>query len=161
MPPHDEVDLRVAEPRIGAVTWTDRLDRWMRAHPVVPDTLLALAIAAVLGPPSLDILQVARSPAWMLWVAGICGSVVLATVAIRRIATGAAFFLASLAMLVTVALPNTMVNPAGLGLAGTSEDMEIPLFFLPSSAVYLVLLYTVAAQCPRPRSLLALAISVT
>jgi hypothetical protein len=26
----------VAEPRIGAVTWTDRMDRWERAHPVVP-----------------------------------------------------------------------------------------------------------------------------
>jgi signal transduction histidine kinase len=143
------------------VTWTDRLDRWMRTHPVVPDTLLALAIAAVLGPPSLDILQAAKSPAWVLWAAGVCGSAVVATVAIRRIATGAAFFLASLAMLVTIALPNTMVNPAGLGLARTSEDMEIPLFFLPSSAVYLVLLYTVAAQRPRPTSLLALGIGVT
>jgi signal transduction histidine kinase len=159
--PHDRLAARVAEPRIGAVTWTDRLDRWMRAHPVVPDTLLALAIAALVGPPSLDILQAARSPAWVLWVAGICGSVVVATVAIRRIATGAAFFLASLAMVVTVALPNTMVNPAGLGLAGASGNMEIPLFFLPSSAVYLVLLYAVAAQRPRPKSLLALGIGVT
>jgi signal transduction histidine kinase len=147
--------------RIGAVTWTDRLDRWTRAHPVVPDTLLALAIAAVLGQPSLEILQVARSPAWVLWVAGICGFVVVATVAIRRIATSAAFFLASLAMVVTIALPNTMVKPAGLGLAGASDDMEIPLFFLPSSAVYLMLLYAVAAQRPRPKSLLALGIGVT
>jgi signal transduction histidine kinase len=151
----------VAEPRIGHVTWTDRLDRWMRAHPVVPDTLLALAIATGLGPPSLDILRVASSPAWVLWAAGICGSVVVAAVAIRRAATEVAFFLASLAMLVTVALPNTTVKPAGLGLAGTSEDMEIPLFFLPSSAAYLVLLYAVAAQRPRPRSLLALGIGAT
>jgi signal transduction histidine kinase len=122
--------------------------------------MLALAIAAILGPPSLDILEAASSPAWVLWVAGMCGSVVIATVAIRRIATGAAFFLASLAMVVTVALPNTMVDPAGLGLAGTSEDMEIPLFFLPSSAAYLVLVYAVAAQRPRPTSLLALGIGV-
>jgi signal transduction histidine kinase len=133
----------------------------MRAHPVVPDTLFALVIAAALGPPSLDVLEAAGSPARVLWVAGICGSVVIAAVAIRRIAPGAAFFLASLAMLVTVALPNTTVDPEGLGLAGTSEDMEIPLFFLPSSAVYLVLLYTVAANRPRPASLLALGIGVT
>lgn len=146
----------VSEPRISAVTWTDRTDRWMRAHPVVPDMLLAAAIAAVVGPPSLDILQVARSDAWVLWVAGICGVVLLASVALRRIATEAAFFLASLAMSVTVALPNTEVPPAGLGLAGASEDMQIPLFFLPSSAVYLVLLYAVAAQRPRSRSRLAL-----
>jgi signal transduction histidine kinase len=143
------------------VTWTDRTDRWIRAHPVVPDTLLALVVTAVFAPPSLAILHVARSPAWVLWAAGICGSVVLATVALRRIATGAAFFLASLAMLVTVALPNTVVRPDRLGLAGTSGDMEIPLFFLPSSAVYLVLVYAVAAHRPWRESLLALGIGVT
>jgi signal transduction histidine kinase len=146
---------------ISAVSWTDRADRWMRAHPVVPDALLATAIAAVVGPASLDILRVAGSPAWVLWVAGICGVVVLATVALRRIAPGAAFFLASLAMAVTVALPNTTVRPEGLGLPGASGDMEIPLFFLPSSAVYLVLVYAVAAQRPRPANLLALGIGVT
>ncbi len=133
----------------------------MRAHPGVPDTLLALAVAALVGPPSLDILQVATSPTWVLWVAAVCGSVLIATVALRRIATGAAFFLASLAMAVTVALPNTMVRPEGLGLPGASGDMEIPLFFLPSSAVYLVLVYAVAAQRPLPTSLLALGIGVT
>jgi signal transduction histidine kinase len=62
---------------------------------------------------------------------------------------------------VTVALPNTMVRPEGLGLPGASGDMEIPLFFLPSSAVYLVLVYAVAAQRPLPTSLLALGIGVT
>ena len=142
------------------MTWTDRIDRWIRAHPVVPDALLALAIAAVIGPSTLDILQVARSPAWVLWVAGTCGSVLLATVALRRVATRAAFFLASLAMLVTVALPNTVVRAEGLGLPGASGDMEIPLFFLPSSAVYLVLLYAVAAQHPWRESLVALGIGV-
>jgi signal transduction histidine kinase len=39
--------------------------------------------------------------------------------------------------------------------------MEIPLFFLPSSAVYLVLLYAVAAQRPWRESLIALGIGVT
>lgn len=143
------------------MTWTDHTDRWVRAHPVVPDTLLALAVAAVAGPPSLAIFQTARSPAWALWVAGICGSVLLATVALRRVATGAAFALASLAMLVTVALPNTVVRPERLGLAGASGDMEIPLFFLPTSAAYLLLVYTVAAQRPWRESLLALGIGVT
>ncbi|GAB2747398.1 sensor histidine kinase [Amycolatopsis magusensis] len=142
------------------MTWTDRADRWMRARPVVPDALLALAVAAVMVPPSLAILEVARSQAWVQWVAGGCGCVLLATVALRRIATEVAFFLASLAMLVTVALPNTVVRPSALGLAAASEDMEIPLFFLPSSAVYLLLLYTVAAQRPRRQSLLALGIGV-
>jgi signal transduction histidine kinase len=133
----------------------------MRAHPVAPDALLALAVAAVVGPPSLEILRAARSPAWVLWVAGICGFVLIATVALRRVAPRAAFFLASLAMVVTVALPNTVVRTDGLGLAGASGDMEIPLFFLPSSAVYLVLLYAVAAQRPWRESLLALGIGVT
>ncbi len=133
----------------------------MRAHPVVPDALLALVVAAFLVPPSLEILEAARSQAWVLWVAGTCGFVLLATVVLRRIATEVAFFLASLAMVVTVALPNTVVRPAGLGLVGASDEMEIPLFFLPTSAVYLVLLYTVAAQRPRPKSLLALVIGVT
>jgi signal transduction histidine kinase len=142
------------------VTWTDRTDRWVRAHPVVPDSLLAVAVAAAVGPTGLEILRVARSPDWVLWVAAICAAVLLATVALRRIATGAAFFLASLAMLVTVALPNTVVRSDGLGLPGASGDMEIPLFFLPSSAVYLVLVHAVAAQRPWRESLLALGIGV-
>ncbi|MCO1654089.1 sensor histidine kinase [Pseudonocardia humida] len=142
------------------MTWTDRADRWMRAHPVVPDALLALAVAAVVGPPSLEVLRAATRQDWTLWVAGGCGLVLLATVALRRIATATAFLLAGLAMAVTVALPNTVVRPEGLGLAGAGEEMEIPLFFLPSSAVYLVLLHAVAAQRPRPESLLALGIGV-
>ncbi|MEU4443257.1 histidine kinase [Actinosynnema sp. NPDC050801] len=142
------------------MTWTGRTDRWMRAHPVVPDTVLALVIGAVIGAASLDILRVATAPAWVLWVAGTCGFVVLATVALRRVAPEAAFLLAGLAMAVTLALPNTVVSAAGLGLAGTSDDLEIPLFFLPSSAVYLVLLYAVAARSSRLKSLLALGISV-
>lgn len=146
---------------IVAVTWTDRVDRWTRTHPIVPDGLLALAIAVLMGPPSLDILQVATSPAWVLWTAGLCGFAVLAAVVLRRVATEAAFILASLAMAVIVALPNTVVRPGVLGLASASDGMEIPLFFLPSSAVYLVHLYAVAARRPPRKSLLALGIGVT
>jgi signal transduction histidine kinase len=146
---------------IATVTWTDVSDRWLRAHPVVPDGLLALAAAVVVGPTSIDILQVAESPAWVLRTAGTCAVVLLATVALRRAATGTAFLLASLAMLVTVALPNTTVRPAALGLAGTGDGMEIPLFFLPSSAVYLVLVHAVAAHRPRSASLAALGIALT
>ncbi|SEE01528.1 Signal transduction histidine kinase [Amycolatopsis lurida] len=145
---------------IVAVTWTDRVDRWTRTHPLVLDVLFALAVAALLGPPSLDILLVADSPAWVLWVAGLCGCAVLAGVAVRRIATVPAFAAAGLAMAVTVALPNTVVRPAPLGLASDGDSMEIPLFFLPASAAYLVLLYAVAARRPRRESLLALGISV-
>ncbi|MGC7101110.1 sensor histidine kinase [Amycolatopsis lurida] len=142
------------------MTWTNRTARWTWAHPLVPDTLLALAVAAVIGPPSLDVLESAGSRTWVLWVAGSCGFVLLATVALRRIAAEAAFAVASLAMAVTVALPNTVVQASVLGLAGAG-DMEIPLFFLPSSAVYLALLYAVAAQCPRRTSLLALGVGMT
>ncbi|GAB3835089.1 sensor histidine kinase [Kribbella italica] len=133
----------------------------MRAHPVVPDSLLALAVGAVVGPPSVEILRAATSPGWALWTAGLCGVVLLGTVALRRIATEAAFVVAGLAMAVTVALPNTTIRPAGLGLAGAGDEMEIPLFFLPTSAVYLILLYAVAAQCAPFKSLIALGISVT
>ncbi|RSM62396.1 sensor histidine kinase [Amycolatopsis sp. WAC 01376] len=143
-----------------AVTWTDRVDRWTRTHPTVLDALIAVTIAALLGPPSLEILLVADSPAWALWVAGLCGFTVLAAVALRRIATRAAFISAGLAMAVTVALPNTVVRPAPLGLVSASDSMEIPLFFLPTSAAYLVLLYAVAARRPLRESLLALGISV-
>ncbi|ADB33846.1 histidine kinase [Kribbella flavida DSM 17836] len=132
----------------------------MRAHPVAPDALLALALAAVTGPPSLEILRSATSPGWVLWTAGVCGVAVLASVALRRIATQAAFLLAGLAMAVTLALPNTTVRTAGLGLAGAGNEIEIPLFFLPSSAVFLVLLYAVAAHCDRVPSRLALGISL-
>ena len=132
----------------------------MRAHPVVPDALLALVVAAVVGPTALRILDAARSPTWVLWVAGGCGFVVLATAALRRTAPEVAFSLATLAMAVTVALPNTVVPPAGLGLSWMSDDMEIPLFFLPSSMAHLMLVYAVAAQRPRARSLVALWISL-
>lgn len=103
------------------------MDRWTRTHPIVPDVLFALAVAALLGPPSLDILLVADSPAWVLWVAGLCAFTVLVSVALRRFATVAAFIAAGLAMAVTVALPNTEVRPAPLGLASASDSMEIPL----------------------------------
>ncbi|WP_410648384.1 sensor histidine kinase [Amycolatopsis sp. cmx-4-54] len=142
------------------MTWTDRVDRWTRTHPLVLDVLFALAVAALLGPPSLDILLVADSPAWALWVAGVCGIVVHSTVALRRLATAPAFLAAGLAMAVLIALPNTVVQPAPLGLASDSDRMEIPLFFLPTSAAFLVLLYTVAARRPRSESLLALGIGV-
>ncbi|MBE1576288.1 sensor histidine kinase [Amycolatopsis roodepoortensis] len=142
------------------MTWTDRVDRWTRAHPAGSDLLLALAVAALLGPGSLDILLVADSPAWALWVAGVCAIVVHSTVALRRIATKTAFAAATLAMAVLVVLPNTVVRAEPLGLASASDSMEIPLFFLPTSAVYLVLLYAVAAHRPLRESLLALGISV-
>ncbi|GAA3990498.1 hypothetical protein GCM10022247_06580 [Allokutzneria multivorans] len=142
------------------MTWSDRADRWVRARPVVPDAVLAVVIAAIVGPTSLSILEAAQTRDWSLWVAGICGAVVTATVALRRIAPEVGFLLASSAMAVTVALPNAVVRPDELGLLGSGEHMEIALFFIPSSAVFLVHLHAVAARCRRRTSLLALGVGL-
>lgn len=141
------------------MTWSVRTEQWVRARPLIPDTLLALAAAAVVGSYSLEMLQATDATTWVRWTAGGCGAVLLACVALRRVATEAAFLLASLAMAVTVALPNAAVSSAGLGLVDERAILEIPLFFLPTSAVYLLLLYTVAAYRPLATSLVALGVS--
>ncbi|MPZ62820.1 MAG: hypothetical protein GEU93_16320 [Propionibacteriales bacterium] len=84
--------------------WFDRVDRWSRTHPVLPDSLLALAVAAVVGSASLGVMQVADAPEWVMGVSAVCCVVLHASVALRRQATAVAFSLASIAMLGLVAL---------------------------------------------------------
>lgn len=145
-------------PTIDPVTWTARTDRWLRAHPAGPDALLALVVAVTVGWYSFTILRLATADTWVLWVAGACSLALVGAVVARRAATGLAFVLAGVAMLVTVALPNVSVRPADLGLPDGSPSMEIPVFYLPTSAVFLVLLYSVAAHRPQRTSLAALGV---
>lgn len=142
------------------VTWTVGADRWLRAHPVGPDVALALVLVAALGSYSLGMLQETSAAAWVRWLAVGAGGVLLSSVALRRIATEVAFGLASLAMAVIVALPNATVRPGDIGMSDERATMEFPLFFLPTSAVYLVVLYAVAAHRAPRRSLVALAVGV-
>ncbi|WP_369132552.1 sensor histidine kinase [Modestobacter sp. I12A-02662] len=143
------------------MTWTARADRWVHRHPWGPDVALALAVAAVVGWGSLDVLRVADGEVWVRWAAGGCAVVLHAAVALRRVATEAAFLIASLTMLALVALPNVRIKPRDLALSDDPEALEVPLLFLPSSVLYLLLLHAVAAHRGQPRSGLALGIAVT
>jgi hypothetical protein len=138
-------------------TWTARADRWVHRHPWGPDAALAVALALVVGWSSLDVLRVAEGEAWILRAAGGCAVLLHTAVALRRVA---AFLLACLAMLTLVALPSVRVWPRDLALSDAPVALEVPLLFLPSSALYLLLLHAMAAHRAPAKSGPALGIAV-
>lgn len=133
--------------------WLGRADRWSRLHPLVVDVLTALVLAAVLGALTLSSMQDAEVRAPGLAAAALV--LLHVSVAFRRSAVAAAFVMASIAMLGVLAVPNMLVS-------GTDTvQVEVPLLFMPSSLVYLLILYTAASRLPRQLSLLALLIAMT
>lgn len=133
--------------------WLGGVERQSRAHPWAVDILLALAVAAVIGSLTVGALQSIRLQASWLTAAVAAFAVLHLSVAARRRAPAAAYALASLAMLVVVLVPdarntNTATVPA-----------QVPMLFMPSSLVFLLILFTVAGQ-PRDRRLRALALVI-
>lgn len=135
--------------------WLENIDRWTKSNRWAVDALITLAFAAVLGSLSLS---GAHGIHWSTgWATALfaCFAVVHLTVAIRVRAPSIAFGLASVAMLVIVLAPDGRVaDPVSGG------PTHVPALFLPSSLVFLVALYSVAAHLSVVRSRIALAVAL-
>jgi signal transduction histidine kinase len=144
----------VTEPQ-PAAHWLGGVERWNRAHGWASDALTAFAFAVVLGALSIS------SSQGLHWSSGwqsvlIVAFVVLhVTVAFRRRVPQAAYAVASVALLVIVLAPQAHVtNPVSGG------PTRVPAFYLPSSLVFLVLLFSVAARVSAGRGRIALVIAL-
>ncbi|PPK94237.1 signal transduction histidine kinase [Kineococcus xinjiangensis] len=128
------------------------LDAWVRARPGLVDALFAAALALVAFPSAVALVGAAPWPpaarAALLGVL-LAGHV---AVAFRRSRPVAAFAACCAVMLVLVLTPD-VTGPVAGDLAGVS----VPPVLLPSSAVFLVVLYAVAAHAAPPWPSLSLA----
>jgi hypothetical protein len=141
LPPLYDWAVTVPEP---AAHWLGGVERWSRAHGWASDALAALAFAAVLGGLSINGSQGLH---WSLvWVIVLIAAfaVLHLTVAFRRRWPEFAYAAASVALLVIVLAPDAQVShPVSGGPA------RVPALFLPSSLVFLVVLFSVApARAP-------------
>ncbi|MGH3095247.1 MAG: sensor histidine kinase [Streptosporangiales bacterium] len=143
----------MSEARTGPpAAWPTQLDAAVRRRPWVPDTLLALVLAASVGAVSLSSLNDLLMPGWAWFGLVLSLGVLHGCVAIRRQWPVPAFALASLAMLTVVALPSARTT-----VAATGESMQVPLLFVPSCLMYALMLTAVSAR-GRREALLALAV---
>jgi signal transduction histidine kinase len=142
--------LSVTSPKRAAM-WLDRIERWKPQHGWLVDVLTALALAAVLGALTISGAQgLSWQTGWLVTVV-VAFTVLHVTVALRRRWPQSAYGAAGLAMLVIVLAPEARVtNPVSGG------PTHVPALFLPSSLVFLVLLFNVAAQDTAARGRLAL-----
>lgn len=115
---------------------------------------VAAGVAAVLGPISAMSLSAIRLPAgWT--VAVVIAIVVLhASLALVRLAPVAGYGLSCLAMLVIVAAP--LGEPTHVGVTGLAR---VPVLFLPSTPVFLAMLYAVSLRRGRRVSALAIVVA--
>lgn len=135
--------------------WLGRVDRWTTSHGWAADGLLALACAAVLGALSLSGAQdVHWSTGWAITLV-VCLVVLHLTVVLRGHASEAAYGLASAAMLVVVLAPDGRVkDPVSNG------PTAVPALFLPSTLLFLLALYSVAAHADAARRRIALGVAL-
>jgi signal transduction histidine kinase len=116
------------------------LERWLRAHRWLPDAVLTVVLAVILLPASLPL--VLDSTASDSIKAVLTAAIIVAqvTVAFRRTQPPIAYLVCAAAMAVVVLTPPL----TGLQTAGFAEPL--PAILLPSSGVFLVLLYSIAAE---------------
>ena len=152
VPPFYDWAVTVPEP---AVHWLGAVERWNRAHGWASDALTAFALVAVLGALSVSGSQGLHwSLVWVI-VLIVAFAMLHLTVAFRRRRPEFAYAAASVALLVIVFAPDAQVShPVSGGLA------RVPALFLPSSLVFLVDLFSVAARASATRSRAALVIAL-
>ena len=152
LPPLYDWAVTVPEP---AAHWLGGVERWNRAHGWAGDALAALAFVAVLGGLSISGSQGLHwSLVWVI-VLIVAFAVLHLTVAFRRRWPEFAYAAASVALLVIVLAPDgQVIHPVSGGPA------RVPALFLPSSLVFLVLLFSVAARASAARSRAALVIAL-
>ena len=152
LPPLYDWAVTVPEP---AAHWLGGVERWNRAHGWASDALAALAFVAVLGGLSISGAQGLHwSLVWVI-VLVVAFAVLHLTVAFRRRWPEFAYAAASVALLVIALAPDGQVShPVSGGPA------RVPALFLPSSLVFLVVLFSVAARASAARSRAALVIAL-
>jgi signal transduction histidine kinase len=145
------VILPVSEPG----HWLGRVDRWSKAHGRASDALTGCALAAVLGVLSISAAQGMRwSTAWAI-VLVTSFAVLQLSVVFRRFAPAPAYASASLAMLLIVLAPDGRVVDQVAG-----GPAHVPALFLPSSLVFLLVLYGAAARVGVAGSRVVLAVAL-
>ncbi|GAB2464375.1 sensor histidine kinase [Jatrophihabitans fulvus] len=117
------------------------MTQWIKARPWVADLVLALLVAVPAGASTVSLLADADTGITVVLVA--TAVALHATVAIRRVAPVAAFVVAAVAEAVLVASPLVPVDAA-------SGRVEYSPVLLPSSVVFLLVLYAVVAFGPPP-----------
>lgn len=152
----------IVAPTIGRVSGSDlarvrrpRVDDWAITHRLATDVLFALALAAVLGALTLSGAQGVHWSAGWIVVLAVAFAVLHAMVALRRSAPLIAYVLASAAMLAVALAPDGRVvrtQPSG--------PEHVTALLLPSSAAFLVLLYSAAARLPATLGRGALAVAL-
>ncbi|MGH8960120.1 MAG: sensor histidine kinase [Jatrophihabitantaceae bacterium] len=135
--------------------WLGSLDSWTKSHRWPADVLTTLAVAAVLGSLSLSGAQGMRWRTGWLAVLVVCFAVLHLAVAFRVRTPAIAFAFASAAMLVIVLAPAGRLSSPTAG-----EPDHVPAVLLPSTLVFLLMLYSVAAYLPVTRSRIALAVAL-
>lgn len=120
------------------------------ARPLVGDAVLAVLLAAVIGPMSVSLLRDVASPTPTVVAAAGCVLVLHGCVIWRRRAPMIAYLLASAATLALVLLP-PLQDPNGFAYAAV---------LLPSAMLFALLLYTVAGQVSRTPALAALGVAL-
>jgi signal transduction histidine kinase len=152
LPPLYDWAVTVPEP---AAHWLGGVERWNRAHGWASDALAAFAFVVVLGSLSIGGAQGLHwSLVWVI-VLIVAFAVLHLTVVFRRLWPELAYAAASVALLVIVLAPDGQVSHPVSG--GPSR---IPALFLPSSLVFLVALFSVAARASTARSRAALVIAL-
>ncbi len=143
--------LPVSEP----AHWLGRVDGWRKAHGLASDALTGFALVVILGVLSISSVQGMRwSTAWAV-VLVISFAVLQLSVVFRAFAPAAAYASASLAMLVIVLAPDGHVTDQVAG-----GPTHVPALFLPSSLVFLLTLYSVAARVEVAASRVILAVAL-
>ena len=151
MPPFYDWAVTVPEP---AAHWLGGVERWNRAHGWASDVLAALAFAVVLGGLSISGSQGLHwSLVWVI-VLIVAFAVLHLTVAFRRRWPEFAYAAASVALLVIALAPDAEVSHP------VSGGARVPALFLPSSLVFLVVLFSVAARASTARSRAALVMAL-
>lgn len=130
------------------------VDSWLRRRPWLADVALAAALALLLAGSSVGPLQLTGPSAPWAVVAIIALGVAHVCVALRRAAPVAAYAAGAAAMLVLLLVPVTA------SVAADADTIPFPAILLPSSLVFPVLLYSVAAYARRPWPTLALALGL-
>ncbi len=129
------------------------LEAWTRPRPWLADAALALVLGAVLLPASLDVVLRAHWPAGARAAVVVVLALLHVGVALRRVSPGVVYVAGCVGMLVLVAVPDVSAEALG-----SSYGTAVPVVLVPSSLVFSVLLYSVAASRPAVDAARALAI---
>ena len=140
--------------RVRGSLGTERVESWQRSRPWLADGLLAAVLGVLLIPSGVGVLASVPwpLPARTALIAGLVALHLL--VMVRRVWPRAAFVVGSAVLALFVCTPDA-TGPQVMDTYGAA----VPVVLLPSSIIFCVLLYSVAAHCGATDSYRALAVA--